>query len=595
MVKGKAKPIVVGKYELRGNQLFFFNEDNKAEFVCYGTKVKRVLRSLENGKVELELEYWSFDKWDIIKVSRGKLSKSDIPLFLELGMDISGAKAKHVFSFIDLHEKKVTPTYFHSKLGWAIHEEELIYKHNQAWAASNAFSNYDGHFLIEPKGSIKEWIKVVKQDVIGHTPLELMLCAGFSASIVGLFNVSKIVSIDTLLFHMGGGSTTGKTTTAMLAVSPFGNPSSNSNGLIQSYNGTKNAMVGMVGGNYGVPMVFDESSMSRMGEDSLSSFIYELAHNRERARLDKESKQKEINTWSTTVISTGEHSIISSLNANEGLRVRLFEFMNIQWTKNANNSNSLKETLMNNYGHAGLYFVKYIQKLGVDGVVSIWEKYKEYIAEIMPDSTFIDRIASKFAIVLTAGEIANKSLKLGLSIEKIAEMLVEQEMMSFGEREMAPKFHKELKYQLIRYKKNFKVNKEYSPSNQEIWGKIEVLDNKTLCYIIPPIFEKFVKELGYKDTKVLLNKLKALGVLNHDKDKNKTKKVIFNKAEILQRQSLIGSKEYSPKGDYTICVVYDENIFEDYFDDEPSLGNNLSSKRRLKSNFVDEEISFDEM
>ncbi len=587
-------PLKLGKYVLRNNQLFYI-EEKKEEYVCDAVLVENVFRHLETGKVELELNYWSYNRWDNLKVSRGKLVKNELPFFLELGMDVAGYKAKYVFGFIDLHEKHIVPTYTHNKLGWAMHEGELIFKHYHAHSSSDKFSKYGGAFQVKPKGKLKEWIKVVKEEVIGHTPLELMLCGGFSAALVGLFNVSKVADVDTLIFHLGGNSTTGKTTTAMLAVSPFGNPSSNNNGLIQSFNGTKNAMVGMIAGNYGVPLVFDESSMTRMGENSLSSFIYEIAQNRDKARLDKEANLRETNTWATTIISTGEHSIIDKAKANEGLRMRLFEFMNTEWTKDADNSNNLKEVLMHNYGLAGLKFIKHIQEIGVTEVISIWEEYKNYISEKMPDSKYQDRVSSKFAMVLTAGKIANESMELGLSIEKIADMLVEQEMKSMSEREMAPKFYQQLKYQLIINKKNFKINKDRFASTQEIWGKIEIRNGKSYCYILPPIFDKQVKELGYSDSKILLNELKKMDVLQRDKNKHKTKKAIYNKDEIEQRTKLLETKSYNPKGDYTVCVVYDGDIFADYQEENFSENNTTNLKKRLIVTEEDEDFSIDEM
>ena len=60
------------------------------------------------------------------------------------------------------------------------------------------------------------------QEVKGHTPLELMVCIAISALIIGMLNRSKIGGFDSLLVHLVGSSTTGKTTAGMLGVSLAG-------------------------------------------------------------------------------------------------------------------------------------------------------------------------------------------------------------------------------------------------------------------------------------------------------------------------------------------------------------------------------------
>lgn len=552
-------------YILDDNMLYRYDDSAKQEkFVSYATKVKNVLRNLETGKIELELKYWSFDGWQTLKVNRGKLVKTELGDLMDKGLDISGNKYKYVFAFIDLHEKNHTPKYFHDKLGWAVFKDDLVYKHQIVLSPMGNFSSYKGKFEIHPLGDLKKWLKVIRTDVVGHTPLELMLSAGLSAVLVGMLNVSKKADIDSLIFHLAGNSTTGKTTGVMVAVSAFGSPSMK-NGLLQSYNGTKNAMIGMLAGNYGVPIVFDESSMNRMGTKSLSSLLYEIAQNMERARMDKEANIREINTWATSVFSTGEHTIIGKSNANEGIRARVYEFMNVEWTKDAASSDRLKEVLMNNYGHAAQYFVRHIQAVGLDEVVKQWEENKKYIFEKMPPSKFRDRVGNKFALVLTAASYANEALKLKLSIEKIADMLVEQEEKSMNERELAPKFYEKLKEKLIQYKRNFKIKGiDDSNTSHETWGKIELKTNKTICFILPTIFDRLVEELGFSDSSILLDELKNLEVLNREKNKTTIRKAIFTKNELSQREKVLGEKAYAPKGDPTISIIYYENIYKEF-------------------------------
>ena len=103
-------------------------------------------------------------------------------------------------------------------------------------------SKYVGNFDIKPNGSFDTWKTMVKDVIQDNTALAFIISYGFSAILHGILRDS--VDTDNWCVHLRGESTTGKTTSLMLAISIFGNPSSNSsNGLISSWNSTSNALL----------------------------------------------------------------------------------------------------------------------------------------------------------------------------------------------------------------------------------------------------------------------------------------------------------------------------------------------------------------
>ena len=92
---------------------------------------------------------------------------------------------------------------------------------------------------------------------------------GFSAVLVGYINKFLNIHSDSLIFHICGNSTTGKTTAAMVAVSGFGDPKEGPRSLIQSFNGTNNALTKVIANIDGMPIVCDETSLTTMGAKSL--------------------------------------------------------------------------------------------------------------------------------------------------------------------------------------------------------------------------------------------------------------------------------------------------------------------------------------
>lgn len=578
--------IRLGQFILRDKDLYMIKDskDGKEEvYLANASKIKSVTRNIETGVITLEIEYYSFDRWETLKISKGKLLPSELSFLLDKGMDVAGYKAKHVFQFLDFHEKSFKPTYVHQKLGWMRFQDEILFRLHEAIQNNKRFSIYEGQYSIQPKGSEKEWKKIIQAEVVGHASLEAIVAASFAAPITAWLNIEQKGDIDTLLWNCVGNSSGGKTTAAMLAVSAFGNPHISTDGLVQSFNGTGNALQAILAGNFGVPIAFDEVSISTFGKQTLTSFIYKLAQNRDKARLNKESKLISTDSWCTVVFFTGEVSILAQTKNNVGLKVRLFEFKNIQWTKDAAHSERIKLGILNNYGHAGAIFVEHLTHRGIDEIETKWSEFKSVMFEKMPETNYRARISNKFASILTGAYYANKALELGLSIDRIAEFLVKQELDSMTDRELAPRFYKLFRDYIIQFSKHFKINQEHTNETQEIWGKIETKGNKTYCYIFPHIYDKLAKDMGFADPNVLLDELKANGNLKHDNQKKQIKKAIFTKEETELRQKVLPNKPYSPRGDYSVCIVYDGDILADYH--KGSLDNfnpNSTNTRTIK-------------
>ncbi|MDZ4476835.1 DUF927 domain-containing protein [Bacillus cereus] len=561
--------VEVFPYKLEGNDLMVWSvKKERYIFVSKAVKINAIKRNIETKEIQIELVFWAYDKWESITISRGELTKRELKRLASKGLDVlEDFQSAEVSSFLSKQEKMLKPTNVHNGIGWDIVNGELVYKHYKIITKPSALpidSTYSGEYMLEPIGSKYDFFEVLIKEVKGNTALELMICIGISALIIGMLNRSKLASFDSLLVHIVGSSTTGKTTAGMLGISLAGSPSPNE-GLLQTYNGTKNAMARKLAGNHGVLTVLDESTMNLMDSQNFSSFIYELAQNSEKSRLNKESEMKETQSWSTTIVSTGESSIISRANNNEGLRVRLFEFTIDKWTKSAKNAENLKKGLLQNYGHVVPEIAKKMLELGADEVANMVEENKEYIQNEMPESKFRDRIATKFSLILTAGELFELTYNIELSREKIVDMLIEQEYKSMTEREMTPKFYNQLKQYIIRYSRNFKYDSQEVTGYQEIWGKIESKSNEIHCYILPVVFEKIIKELGFSDSKILLNELKNMGVLLHDKKRNQKRKFIFSKDETKKREEITGQLGYAEKGDYTYCITFERDVFEDIF------------------------------
>ncbi|EST12001.1 DUF927 domain-containing protein [Sporolactobacillus laevolacticus] len=582
---GEFSEIIFYPYKVKGKELLLMTEGDKP--IARAVRVKRVLRNIETGSIQLELVFWAYDDWVTETVPRETIKPRSMDRLAALGMDVlgEGKKAQKVIEFISIAEQSIKPTSVYGKLGWAydVSPESPPFKHYQIipYTGGSALSidvnqsEYDGRFDVAPKGSLKEYLDMIKAEVTGHPPLELMLCSGLAAPIVSLIGGNDRINVDSLLIHLVGNSTTGKTTAAMLAVSGFGNPKvAAENSLVHSFNATPNSMLKLLEGNNGIPMVFDETTMNNMDHNQLSTFIYAVAQGTARERLSRNNPVtnsydiEKANSWDTVIITTGESSIIQHLNHNLGLRARVFEFANIPWTKDADNANAIQKTLLKNYGVLCQPFIEKLTEVGMDSLIQFWVQIKQQIINELPESKLRDRIATKFSFIILAAKVFSKTFDIELSCDGILKMLIQQEEESLSERDMAMNFYESLKQYIIQYQKNFKKGILPTTENNEIWGRIEIKNGKTYCYILKNQFRKIMDDFKFSDEKVLLSQLKDFGLLHHEKDKFQQRIGVFSKSEEAQREQATGKSGYNPKGDYTYCILYEGNIISDFLDEE---------------------------
>lgn len=552
-------------------------------------RIVGVKSNLDTDEYQLILAFYNFNSWFEIEIARSQLLKSEMKGLLNIGLDINAKNVDDVLEFLLLSEKRARHYYTYQHIGWHNYLGQSAYRLDQMISSQESIeSEYVGNLALEPRGYLESWKQVVKQQILGHAELEMIMAAGFSAAIVGLLNVNGSDSVDTLLINIVGNSTTGKTTAAYVAVSAFGSPLMNQNGLIQSCNGTINAIQSTLNGNFGVPIVFDETSATDMNQSQLTNLIYSLAQNKEKARLNKESELKDLKTWASTIFFTGESSILDQANSNVGLRVRIFDFHHVQWTTDAQHSESIKQGFTQHFGHAGAVFSRALLQVGIEKVREVWKQFSLEIQQDLPQTQYRTRIAEKFALILTSAKFINHSLGLSLNLSAIQQVLVAQEKSVFEDRDIAKKFMKELKDYIIEHLRHFKVNNENFTSNQLQFGKIETVDEKLYCYILPAVFRNICKELGFSSARVVLDELKSWNCLKFDKGKLLTKKQILAPNE----RDQLPEKQ---KGVMVYCVIFEEDFIgvkKGYSSFSlPKHNRKLSSATEIEDDF----ISIDDM
>ena len=531
---------------MKDEGLFKNNYDKKTEEVTTMKVseplfIKETVQNLDTKDVYMTLCYKYKEKYHEIPIGMDQLAPNELLRLSGKGLDVSAQNMKLVSAFLYEQQKFAPHKEVYQDVGWHEEQGEMTFRHHRLLSKSGPLlatnDTQEGRYNLEPSGDIDTWIGFVYTEVLRHIPLQTMLCIGFSAPLVGYLSSFRD-DVDTLLFHIVGDSTKGKTTGALLAASPFGMPSDKKKGLMKTWNGTKNAIPNMLGGNHGIPIVVDELSMSNA--KSLTSDLYVLTNGQEKSRLNEDMKQRKQGTWATTIISTGEQSIFERTNQNVGLTVRAFEFSNITWTLSAESADEIRRVIQEDYGQAGEAFIQYLFSQGLSIIEEKWMYWKERLFERLPNSPFQARVAKKLAIVLAAGDLANDALNLLLDVEDILDFLVEEEQKRVASRDIGGEALNYMTQLVIRHQSNFR-RQGFSMNPLDCWGKMFVYPAHVEVAFLKNILEEQLRLGGFDDPKVVIRDWKEKGILITEGDRATKRTKIFDDDEQKERKQVIGT------------------------------------------------------
>ncbi|MEK4712058.1 DUF927 domain-containing protein [Sporosarcina sp. FSL K6-5500] len=523
-----------GDYLAEEGKLYFFKENPKGsskEFQIYIgelTSVKECCETIETGAIQLILEYWYKGRQKEVTISREQLQKREFVKLMGAGVDAAESKVNHVLCFLDKQEKEDAPlTYIHKGLGWGKYNNQFIFKHHNILGSSEVESTYKGQFNIQPKGTFEAWQTIVEKHILGHTSLEFALVFGFSATLNAYF--SEFTSMDTLVVHIFGDSSTGKTTATRVATSSFGKPTTTDNGLVLTWNSTANALLNQLKGVRGIPIGLDEASMNGMKD--FSRMIYQLAGGEEMRRLNADIELREKGTWSGGFISNAEHSLQHKSNQNTGLKVRLPEYGNVRWTKSAEHADVVNRGFEQNYGHAGPMFVEYLLKQDQEQLMQRLKVHENELLDVMTEQDqFTNRLASKFSTLLLTATLMNELFSFQVDVDAIRDFIVEHEQGQVEDRDIGKRAIAALVPQIIEYYAYFDARNVERKTSQ-CYGSIQEKSAYTEVAILKHKFEEWLSEAGFSDSSVVLRAFKDCEVLDCEAGKNTRKRKLPDGSE----------------------------------------------------------------
>lgn len=411
---------------------------------------------------------------------------------------------------------------------------DTVYTSKQYDRSASLDPIVDSAYLLEPKGTFKDWLNMYINEVKGHILLELAVVFGISALVTAFLKYKHEVEFAGLTFSFTGQSSTGKSTAAALAVSVAGNPTKGNQTLFRSWNATRNALEGYLSNNFGIPIVFDELSSATFKDTT--GLLYSITEGQGRQRSNVHGEVKTPKNWGTSVISTSEYSIFNDSAQNDGLRVRTIE-INERFTKDATNSDNIKKAVALNYGHVLPLVAKYLINRENE-VIQWFQEEHHWFNEALKNETNNTgiRMFKRYAVITTSAKILGRILATDIDIAKIRDYFIDYHGHTVSERSLADKAI-EVITQFVAQNRG-KFSDDTALKNMiENYGLIALKDDYIEVKIIATVFKDMLKEQHFQDVNNVVNALRDKGFIESDRDRITTKRTV--KDDYGKKQSLV--------------------------------------------------------
>lgn len=395
-------------------------------------------------------------------------------------------------------------------------------------------ATYTGPYSVTPRGNFDAWKNMVRTEVIGKTPLEIVLLAGLAAVVNGL--IGPITTGENPIFHVCGCSSSGKSTGLSVCASVSGAPydgekrSYDANGelvvkrsIYGNWSATASATTRQCVGNQGAVIVLNE--LGKFREKDLTQVVYDLSDGVEKARLNSNMEVTTAENYNTVIVSSGEISLLEHCRSKtEGLHNRVLEITD-PLTVDADHSRRIKNICRRHNGHAAPALAQYIiDNGGAKMVLPIYQGYCQSLLGQLPNHPTTPRFVEKFpALLMTTAELATKALGIQFDLPGILQFFVDHETNNGAQRSVAKNSYQVILDACRINKTSFYRNGEDDPKNQS-YGRI-TYPNTILpdgqCVIEQyeirrSYLEKILASNNFPNITTCAREWKSMGVLDHE-------------------------------------------------------------------------------
>jgi len=383
---------------------------------------------IDDGTEEAELSFKQRGKWRSLLLSKRNISDArKIIEFADYGLPVDSNNAKKLVEYLSAfnasNEDLIPNTFIARSTGWKTLQDKHVFVLNRSVSRSEKRQQAEGHNMtidFRPDNEFERFVKAMRvegtyskwresvTETLQFPVAAFALYASFAAPLL------KILNAPSFIIHFWGLTSSGKTTVLELASSIWGNPHKDNGGLVFGWESTPVFLERMAAFFCDMPIFPDDSQ--NIDDKKMSRMLYQLANSTSKGRGSITAIQRP-KSWRTIVFSTGEKKLTECTSFG-GAQARTIELYGPPFA-NANGVfiSDLKQTIRENYGHAGPKFI--------EGLLSIMEKpneitrlkaeFRRYHQSLSREagSMIGDRIAQYFAVVKLAADLVHRFLGIG--------------------------------------------------------------------------------------------------------------------------------------------------------------------------------------
>jgi uncharacterized protein (DUF927 family) len=315
------------------------------------------------------------------------------------------------------------------KLGW--YGNYFITHQSVIGASSHERVMFQSVDYIAPatsqQGTVSDWINSIGRYAIGNSRLSFAISLAFAPALL------DVIDMEGGGFHLRGSSSAGKSTAQHVAASVWGRGSD----YVRNWRVTSNAMEGMAVDHNDGLLVLDE--ISQIDPKHLAETSYMLANGAGKSRMSKSITTKPAAQWRLLMLSSGEESLSAilakaNIKTNVGQEVRLADIEAdagkgmgvIECLHDMPNSKELSDYLKRqasqHHGSVGAAWLQWVVNEREHGSLAskINDLMAAFIKWLLPNGGDgqVQRVATRFALVAVAGELATKTGLTGWDAEE---------------------------------------------------------------------------------------------------------------------------------------------------------------------------------
>lgn len=427
-----------------------------------------ILVNIDSQTEKLELSFYKHKRWQKLITERSTTANRNAIIKLadkglEVNSENAGTLVKYIADVVAASLSYLPHKQAKSVMGW-VDGEFMPYTDKVVFDGDDQFKYL--YKAISSKGKLSEWEQYVAP-LRNNLELRLCMAAAFASPLI------ELVGENPFVCHLWGGTGSGKTISAMVAMSIFGDPSMGR--MTRTMNMTANSMLSTAAFLRNLPFAGDELQTIKSRWSNYDNLIMCITEGIDRGRMSYD-KVNEVKAWKCSFIFTGEEPCIKQASGG-GAKNRVIEIE--CKAKIVESGNDVANFARTHYGCAGEPYVNQLKQEEVN------EQYKTIFAKILSCTDTTDKQAGSMALMLVADGIASRLFWPGeraLTIDDVAKYLCSASEVDTSERA----------YQFVC--NSIAENRNaFSTDAKQTWGE---LDEKN-AYINKNVLSRIMDEQGF--------------------------------------------------------------------------------------------------